>query len=317
MDEFIHFDLNCNKLIFNKFYMILSKSDLRFSGHDTFHCKEQWLLKGVQLVDKQGFNFLRSDEAISILGVGKNMVRSIQHWLRAFNIVDEKGGITSFSKLLFIENELDPYLENDASLWLLQYYICKSDYASIYKLIFCDFFSDKAVYEFSEYQISRFVNTKLKLNGQKEIAQKTLENDFKVFLRTYISQTKNYKTVEDDFNVPLVSLNLVQNTARENDTGQSVFRIDKGNHNIPLEIVAYCLLDQFPDEVAVSFELISRTIGFYLCLSNDRLDYLLAELAIEFKEFVYKNDAGVRQIQIKSGNKNSLKVKMLKKYYGQ
>ena len=27
---------------------------LRFSGHDTFHCKEQWLLKGVQLIENQG-----------------------------------------------------------------------------------------------------------------------------------------------------------------------------------------------------------------------------------------------------------------------
>lgn len=295
--------------------MILSKSDLRFSGHDTFHCKEQWLLKGLQLVDREGFSFLRSKDAISRLGVGKNMVRSIQHWLRAFGLVDEKGEITVFSKLIFIDKALDPYLENDASLWLLQYHICKSYYASLYKLIFCDYFSDKAVYEFSEYQISRFVNSSLKLNNQKEIAKKTLENDFKVFLRTYISQTKNYKTVEDDFNVPLVSLNLIYDTGRENDSGQRVFRLNKGNHNIPLEILAYCILDLYSEEVAINYEEIYQTIGAYLCLSNDRLDSLLSQLAMEFKEFVYKNDAGIRQIQIKRKNKNSLKVKLLEKYY--
>jgi len=295
--------------------MILSSSDLRFSGHDTFHCKEQWLLKGVQLVENKGFAFLRTEDAIASLGVGKNMVRSIQHWLRAFGLVDEKGCLTDFSKLLFTSKEFDPYLENDASLWLLQYHICENHYASIYKLIFCDYFSDKALYEFSEYQISKFVNNKLRLNGQKEIAQKTLEADYKVFIRTYLSQAKNYKTVEDDFNVPLVSLNLVEDTGRENDKGQNVYRLNKGNHNIPLEIVAYCLLDKFSEEVSVSFDLISRTIGSYLCVSNDWLDYLLNQLATEFKEFVYKNDAGVRQIQIKSRNKNNLKIKMLEKYY--
>ncbi|WP_412987669.1 DUF4007 family protein [Pontimicrobium sp. IMCC45349] len=295
--------------------MTLSNSDLRFSGHDTFHCKEQWLLKGVQLVENKGFAFLRTEDAISSLGVGKNMVRSIQHWLRAFELVDEKGCLTDFSKLLLTNKEFDPYLENDASLWLLQYHICENHYASIYKLIYCDYFSDKALYEFSEYQISKFVNSKLRLNEQKEIAQKTLEADFKVFIRTYLSQTKNYKTVEDDFNVPLVSLNLVEDTGRENDKGQNVYRLNKGNHNIPLEIIAYCLLDKFSEEVSVSFDLISRTIGSYLCVSNDWLDYLLNQLATEFKEFVYKNDAGVRQIQIKSRNKNNLKIKMLEKYY--
>ncbi len=51
---------------------------LRFSGHDTFHCKEQWLLKGVQLIENQGsIDIFKKNEAIPILGVGKNMVRSI------------------------------------------------------------------------------------------------------------------------------------------------------------------------------------------------------------------------------------------------
>lgn len=295
--------------------MISKQESFRFSGHDTFHCKEQWLLKGVQLVDSEGFGFFRTEGAISSLGVGKNMVRSIQHWLRAFNLVDEKGALTDFTKLLFINEEFDPYLENDASLWLLQYHICKSRYASIYKLIFCDYFSDKALYEFSEYQISKFINSKLRLNGQKEIAQKTLEADYKVFVRTYLSQTKNYKTVEDDFNVPLVSLSLIDDSGRENDKGQNVYRVNKGNHNIPLEIIAYCLLDKFSEEVSINFDSISQTIGSYLCISNDWLDYLLNELATEFKEFVYKNDAGVRQIQIKCRNKNNLKIKMLKKCY--
>lgn len=287
----------------------------KFSGHDTFHCKEQWLLKGVQLTEKEGFNVLRTVRAISILGVGKNMVRSIQHWLKAFNLVDENGELTNLSKLLFIENEFDPYLENDATLWLLQYHLCSNQYASIYKLTFCDFFTDKAVLEFSEYQISRFINSRLRSSGQKEVAQKTLQADFKVFSRTYLSQAKNYKTVEDDFNVPLVSLNLIEDTGRLNDKGQNVFRINKSAHNIPVEILAYCVMEEFPNEVAISFELISNTIGSYLCVSNDWLGHLLSQLASTYKEFVYKNDGGIRQVQIKIKNRDNFKIMILKKYY--
>ena len=60
--------------------MISNQESLRFSGHDTFHCKEQWILKGVQLLDSQeNKNIFRESDAIPLLGVGKNMVRSINH----------------------------------------------------------------------------------------------------------------------------------------------------------------------------------------------------------------------------------------------
>ena len=74
---------------------------LRFSGHDTFHCKEQWLLKGLQLIENQGVKQEKPFEiqyAIPLLGVGKNMVRSIQHWLKAFNLIDDKNDISTFGK---------------------------------------------------------------------------------------------------------------------------------------------------------------------------------------------------------------------------
>mgnify|MGYP003628392113 CR=1 FL=1 len=65
--------------------MISNQESYRFSGHETFHCKEQWILKGAQLVEIQGgSDIFKRNNAIPILGVGINMVRSIHHWLRAF-----------------------------------------------------------------------------------------------------------------------------------------------------------------------------------------------------------------------------------------
>lgn len=48
----------------------------RFSGHDTFHCKQQWLLKGFN-----NPNFSTISDSIISLGVGKNMVSSVKYWL--------------------------------------------------------------------------------------------------------------------------------------------------------------------------------------------------------------------------------------------
>ena len=33
--------------------MTTQKESFRFSGHDTFHCKEQWILKGLQVLEYQ------------------------------------------------------------------------------------------------------------------------------------------------------------------------------------------------------------------------------------------------------------------------
>lgn len=297
--------------------MNLKNSTLKFSGHDTFHCKEQWILKGVQLTDKQGgVDIFKEDKAIPLLGVGKNMVRSIQHWLRAFGIINTKNQISEFADMLFLTEKLDPYLENDGSLWLLQYHLCKTNHSSIFKLIFSNYFSDKATLDFSEYQVLNFVNRLLIDNKQKEIAEKTFNSDFKVFIRTFVSPIKNEKTLEDDFNSPLLSLSLVADTERKNTANQTVYRLNRGSQeSISNEVFAYCLLDEFEGETSVSYDKIKKTIGSYLCLSNEGLEIIISRLCEDNNEFVYKDDAGIKQLSFKTNNEE-FKNKMLKKHYG-
>ena len=296
--------------------MILTQETFRFSGHDTFHCKEQWILKGLQLVENQdNESIFRDNEAIPLLGVGKNMVRSIHHWLRAFGMLNKDNDISEIANLLFVKDQLDPYLENEGSLWLLQYYLCHSNHSSIFRLIFSTYFSDKATLDFSEYQILNFVNRLLIENKQKEVADKTFNSDFKVFIRTYVSPVKNEKTVEDDFNAPLLSLNLVSDTGRKNSLNQTVYRLNRDmQESVSSEVFGYCLLNEFQDEIAISYDEIKKTVGAYLCLSNEGLEVIIAKLCEEYNEFVYKDDAGVRQIQFKNNSKD-FKNSLLKRHY--
>ncbi len=57
-----------------------------FSGHETFPFRYPWLKKGFDAVLVDGNVFLR-DNAITTLGVGKNMVRSIRHWCLASGVL--------------------------------------------------------------------------------------------------------------------------------------------------------------------------------------------------------------------------------------
>ena len=294
-----------------------NKSTLRFSGHDTFNCKEQWILKGLQLIkNEEDTTIFKETEAISKLGVGKNMVRSIHYWLRAFGMLNDAEKITDIAKNLFVEKKWDKYLESEGSLWLLQYFLCKTGYASIFKLIFNDYFSDKATLEFSEFQVLNFINRELSKNGQSRVSENTLISDFKVFIRTYASPTKNIKTIEDDFSVPLLSLNLISDTGRKNDKNQNIYRLNKAmQKTISPEIFGFCLIDHFELEKAINYDNIMNTIGSYLCLSNDGLDDMIEKLCDSYKNhFSYKSDAGTRQIQIKNVTKE-FKTILLQKHY--
>lgn len=53
-----------------------------FSGHESFPCKSLWLKKGFDFC-QQGGSF-SSPQAVVSLGVGKNMVTSINYWMKAF-----------------------------------------------------------------------------------------------------------------------------------------------------------------------------------------------------------------------------------------
>ena len=289
---------------------------LRFSGHDTFHCKEQWLLKGIELFQREGSeDIFKKNEAIPILGVGKNMVRSIQYWLKSFGLINNENELSEFAKFIFVDEKADQFIENEGTLWLLQYLLCRTFYSSIYKLVFSSYFSDKATNEFSEFQITNYINRLLLESDQKLVAEKTLNSDFKVLIRTYILPKKNEKTVEDDFSAPLIGLNLITDTGRKNNINQPVFRVNRGlQESITPEIFAYCLLHEFPSDIAISYEKIRQTIGSYLCLTNDGLEALINRLCQKYKEFVFKDDAGVKQIQLKN-NKLKSKIDFLKNHY--
>ena len=290
-------------------------SNLKFSGHDTFHCRQQWLLKGIELVDNENLNsFSNLEEAILNLGVGKNMVQAIQYWLRAFGLIDEDKKTTDIADLIFSkENGFDRYLEDEGTLWLLQYLICKADYASIYKLIFSDYLKERISNEFDERQILNFIKLKISETSTRETSENTLSSDFKVFIQSYFTGIRNSKSIEDDFNSPLIELNLISSISREN--GIITYKLNKENRiDFPVEIFGYCLYHEFGNDSAIDFKQIRETLGSYFVLTNEGLEVIIERLCANYSEFVFNDDAGVRQIQLKANSEN-YQLELLKNYY--
>lgn len=283
---------------------------LRFSGHDTFHCKQQWLLKGFRLIDEQNSNsFNNTSQAIKFLGVGKNMVSSVKFWLESFHVT-ESHNITNFGEQLFGTFGFDPYLEDEGSLWLLQFYLCHTKYASIFNIMFSQYFNDKVSYDFTEEKVLNFLNKFIEENNIKPISINTLATDFKVFTKSYVSSNKETKTLEDDFNSPLLELNLVESFEK------GVFKMNKSARTIPPYIFAYCVLEmgKLMNRKNLSFRLLQETVGNYFCLTADSLEEHIYQLNTTSPIFVYKEDGGTANIQINEYDENA-QQNLLQRHY--
>jgi hypothetical protein len=284
-------------------------SNLRFSGHETFHCRHFWLKKGFDYIN-QGLDF-KDPESVVNLGVGKNMVGSIQHWLNAFNILDNNT-LSEFSKYVFEKEGYDAYLENNGSLWLLHYFLLKKDYASLYKLTFLDFRKTRISAEFSEEQLNDFI-LKLSIRSGLKISPKTIENDVKVLIRNYVPlYKKGSKSLEDDFSSLLINLDLITKVNNSLINGAQEFRfLYDTKVNLPSRILLFAILDSFEEQLSIAVNDIQIEVSDVFLCNREGTENKLQELQ-ELGYIVYKEDAGRKEIQIK---KKVTKWTVLKDFY--
>ncbi|MBI2936807.1 MAG: DUF4007 family protein [Thaumarchaeota archaeon] len=241
----------------------LSDEDVRyrFSGHETFPFRYTWLTKGVQKVQEYPDLFFR-DDAVVILGVGKNMVASIRHWCEALNLIEpidrSRYRPTEIGLAVFGKDGWDPYLEHQTTLWLLHWLlVSKPERASTWYLMF-------SRWNFSEFTEQHIVERLLKIIARSPTSQASpasLKRDVDVFLRTYIqSKVTPTRPREDTFDCPLVELGLIVETAH------GIYEFVRGPK--PLlqnEIFVFALLDFWthllPNQGTVSFETLSYAPG--------------------------------------------------------
>jgi hypothetical protein len=284
-------------------------SNPRFSGHETFHCRHFWLKKGFDFIE-QGLEF-NDPQAVVNLGVGKNMVSSIQHWLNAFNII-ENNDLSEFSKQVFDNAGYDAYLENNGSLWLLHYYLLKKDYASLYRLTFLDFRKTRISAEFSEEQLNDFI-LKLTIRNGFKISSKTIENDIKVLIRNYVPlYKKGSKSLEDDFSSLLINLDLITKVNNSFINGAQEFKfLYNSKANLPSRLLLFAVMDTFEDQMSIAVNDIQIEVSDAFLCNREGTENKLQELQ-EQGYLVYKDDAGRKEIQIK---KKITKWTILKDYY--
>lgn len=287
---------------------------LYFTGHDTFHCRDYWLKKGVDLLWNGG-KF--DEEAMVELGVGKNMVTAISFWLKAFSLVDEDEQPNGLAKLIFDDEAgIDPYLEDPATLWLLHYYLVTQKRSSIYHFVFNIFRKQRI--EFQEDHLVNFLERQVKESGQF-IHGSSIKKDVQVFLKNYLLPNKS-NSIEDDFSRLMYELELIQPFEKEEASEKRKkpwFRIDnKYRKDLPYQVVLYCIKDNPNYGESISFRQLSAdqdSVGTVFALSDSGLMHKIEQIVKHHpKQAVFTDDGGVRVLQFKSPIDHEV---ILKQYY--
>lgn len=287
-----------------KIFLIIMKNTT-FSGHESFNCRPLWLKKGYDFI-QDGFDF-NADDAVVGLGVGKNMVRSINYWVKSFGLVRKNSETNLFADYIFGENGKDHYLEDPASLWLLHYYLIKENQASIYSLFFNEF--RKYSPEFSKERLERFI---LRYCNENNITQSenTIERDARVFLKNYGIQNSRSRDVEDEFSSLFLDLNLFEKIA------VNTYRVvNKERRYLPYLVVLFIILDKYEEQKSISFHNLlndENSVGNVLVMNEQGLLNKINEIISEYSSVVFSDVAGIKELQLK---RKLDKWKVLDKYY--
>lgn len=217
-----------------------------FSGHETFTFRYPWLKKGIDGLGRDPDIFLK-DDAIVELGVGKNMVSSIRHWCLAMGVIEEQEaaagerrrslGVSELGRKLLKDTGWDPYLEDDATLWLLHWrLVTNPEKATTWYVAF------HGLRE-SEFTRESLTDELLRLAAERKLgklSRSTVESDIACFIRTYVPVKRGASsTLEETLDCPLTHLGLIQS-----DEKGERFRFNaRPKPSLPAGIFAFALAE--------------------------------------------------------------------------
>ncbi|MCR9106001.1 MAG: DUF4007 family protein [Gammaproteobacteria bacterium] len=213
-----------------------------FGRHQTFAVRYGWLSKGFQAL-KRNPSILRSDEAIAELGVGKNMVESIGYWLRAFQLVERDSyKPTTLGEMLFSTYKgCDPYLEDEATIWLLHWLLVTNpEQATAWFWFFNRYHKPEFTSAELATALSDFVSDQVK--DVKRPAASTLKSDATLLPRMYTQSKVNRNTpIEEALDSPLSMLGLIHQM-----TGERGYQSKPAARpSLPIGVLGYAIAELF------------------------------------------------------------------------
>ncbi len=280
-----------------------------FSGHESFQCRNLWLKKGYDFVNNN--KSFSDEDAVVELGVGKNMVSSIRFWMKAFNILNINDELTDFAHNLLSDDGFDPYLEDEASIWILHYQLVKRGFASIYSIVFNELRKERI--EFTKENFIGFLKRKSENEKSFQINEKTLLEDFSVLSKMYLRSNIQNKDKEDTFSGLLTELDLVKSYSKGKEDVYIIENSDR--QEIPDEVILYAILDDDSFDLSVNLNSIEQnynSVGSIFAINRNGILNKIENLTSKYSFLVFNDHAGIKELQFKT---KPTAVSILENYY--
>lgn len=282
--------------------MIFNPNEIAFGRQESFGLRYGWLTKGTQaFLENPGV--FEQDDATVVLGVGRNMVRSIKYWLQAACILERIGHselhLTRIGEFIFGDLGVDKYLESDTTLWLLHWHLATNASTAT---VFFWFFNHFHRSEFDLNDVNASINSFLEENTESQFAKNTIKTDVQVLLRMYTTQNTN----KDDSLImesPFSNLGLISYFSKEKIYRSRLIK----RHDIPLCVFGYALMSIFlkdkSSEIPIDKLMYTKngtlSLGSIFRISEEGFLYLVDKLIeIYPRVFNYSDSAGLRQIYL-------------------
>lgn len=213
-----------------------------FSGHETFPLRQLWLRKAFSEIQQHGHlapkGVFSDDDAIERFGVGKNMVSSIRHWALACDVIRESTDGDGFEpgdigELLFGNQACDPFLEHEATIWLVHWLLAGRAKRSATWYVLFNYVQSQS---FEPKDVVSLL-TEYAATSKSGRSDTTLVRDVEVCLRCYSSVALRNAT-EDSAEPLLTDLGLISTS------GNNIYHFHRGpQYSLPDQIFAFSLLD--------------------------------------------------------------------------
>ncbi|WP_245709336.1 DUF4007 family protein [Allochromatium warmingii] len=188
----------------------LNRSQAAFGRHATFPLRYAWLTKGVQAIRSTPQLFSNPEAAMVELGVGRNMVSAMQYWLQVTRLIDFSPAtpqITALGEAL-LGDHADPYLEDDATLWIIHWLIVSNPALATG---FYWFFNHFAMPRFREPELHQALLDFIARELQVRRSASTIKSDCSTLLRLYAASASGG---DDHLDSPLAPLKLIEADAQ-------------------------------------------------------------------------------------------------------
>lgn len=312
--------------------MSIESSTLKFSGHQTFPIRYGWINKIIQEV-REGHSISSKDnieQQMISMGMGKNMVLSVRHWIRMLGLVtcvdkkEQSYTLTPLARKLFVGEgknaPYDEYLDKEGSIWLLHWLLQSNTDDLTTGSWFFNYFNSVRC---NKAQLVKDIKNSL-THHDKSLTDSTLKKDIDCFLQSYSSKaTSQNKINEDSFTSPFTELKLITQIDSKQYLSELATR-----KSLPIEIFTYAVIDFVKKKYEISGNGIT-TFSFNSLLNDTnspgRVFRLsangLSEKLDELEEFTkgklaWTDTQGLRQLQDNFEDINSIEpIDYLKEYY--